>query len=110
VVSLAEQPMSIGLSKACVRRARLMVTTDSGPRHFAAAFGVPVVSLFGPTHIEWSENYFDRAVHLQHKLPCGPCQRRVCPLGTHQCMRDLGPDEVWAAVRRLLDRDVARAA
>lgn len=110
VVSLAEQPMSIGLSKACVRRARLMVTTDSGPRHFAAAFGVPVVSLFGPTHIEWSENYFDRAVHLQHKLPCGPCQRRVCPLGTHQCMRDLGPDEVWTTVRRLLGDDVARAA
>jgi heptosyltransferase-2 len=110
VVSLAEQPPSIGLSKACVKRARLMVTTDSGPRHFAAAFGVPVVGLFGPTHIEWAENYFDRAVHLQHKLPCGPCQQRTCPLGTHQCMRDLTPEEAWVTVRRLLGDDVARAA
>lgn len=98
VVSLADQPLSLGLSKACVRRAELMVTTDSGPRHFAAAFGVPVVTLFGPTHIEWSENYYPLAVHLQKKLPCGPCQSRVCPLGHHQCMRDLTVDEVERAV------------
>ncbi len=110
VVSLADQPMSIGLSKACVRRSALMVTTDSGPRHFAAAFDVPVVSLFGPTHTAWSENYFDRAIHLQRKLPCGPCQQRVCPLGTHQCMRELTVAEVFGAVRRQLDATVRRAA
>jgi heptosyltransferase-2 len=102
VVGLAEQPLSIGLSKACVARAELMVTTDSGPRHFAAAFGVPVVSLFGPTHIAWSENHQPNAVHLQKTPPCGPCQRRNCPLGTHQCMRDLSVDEVFVAVRNQL--------
>ncbi|MCE9603663.1 MAG: lipopolysaccharide heptosyltransferase II [Planctomycetia bacterium] len=100
--TLADQPLSIGLSKACVERSRLMVTTDSGPRHFAAAFGVPVVSLFGPTHIEWSENHQAEAVHIQKKLPCGPCQSRVCPLGTHQCMRDLSVDEVEKATLRML--------
>jgi heptosyltransferase-2 len=110
VVSLAGEKLSIGLSKACVARSRLMVTTDSGPRHFAAAFDVPVVSLFGPTHQEWSENHFERAVHLQKKLPCGPCQKRVCPLGTLACMRDLGVDEVFAATMRLLKRTAARAA
>ncbi len=102
VVSLADQSLSIGLSKACVARAELMVTTDSGPRHFAAAFDVPVVSLFGPTHIAWSENHQQDAVHLQKKLPCGPCQQRTCPLGTHQCMRDLTVDEVHRVVRRRL--------
>jgi heptosyltransferase-2 len=110
VVGLQDERLSIGLSKACVRRARMMVTTDSGPRHFAAAFGVPVVSLFGPTHIEWSENHFADAVHLQKKLPCGPCQQRVCPLGTHQCMRDLTVAEVLATVRRVLDRPARVAA
>ena len=110
VVSLADQKLSIGLSKACVARSRLMVTTDSGPRHFAAAFDVPVVSLFGPTHQEWSENHFERAVHLQKKLSCGPCQNRVCPLGTLACMRELGVDEVYAAAMRLLEGTAGRAA
>jgi heptosyltransferase-2 len=101
---LASHPLSIGLSKACVERASLMVTTDSGPRHFAAAFNVPVVSLFGPTHIDWSENHQPEALHLQKKLPCGPCQQRVCPLGTHQCMRDLKVDEVEGAALKMLGR------
>jgi heptosyltransferase-2 len=99
---LPEGPqLSIGLTKACVRRADLLVTTDSGPRHFAAAFDRPVVTLFGPTHIAWTETYHPRAIHLQKKVECGPCQRRVCPLD-HRCMLQLSPDEVYAAAEGLL--------
>jgi heptosyltransferase-2 len=101
VVSLADSPLSIGLTKAVVRRLSLLVTTDSGPRHFAAAFSVPVVTLFGPTHIGWTETYFDRAVHMQKPVPCGPCQLRTCPLD-HRCMTTLLPAEVLAAADRLL--------
>jgi heptosyltransferase-2 len=93
--------LSIGLTKACVRRADLLVTTDSGPRHFAAAFDRPVVTLFGPTHIEWTETYHPRAVHLQKRVECGPCQLRVCPLD-HRCMVQLKPDEVYRAAEGLL--------
>ena len=103
VVSLADEPLSLGLTKACVRRADLLITTDSGPRHFAAAFGRPVVTLFGPTHIAWTETYYARAVHLQKQVPCGPCQLRVCPLD-HRCMTELTPAEVFAAATRLLTR------
>lgn len=110
IVDLADERLSIGLTKACVRRSRLLVTTDSGPRHFAAAFDVPVITLFGPTHIAWSENHFARAVHLQRHVPCGPCQQRICPLGHHQCMRDLGVDEVYRAVREQLDQRESHAA
>jgi heptosyltransferase-2 len=107
VHSLADQPLSLGLTKACVRRADLLITTDSGPRHFAAAFDRPVVSLFGPTHIEWTETYHPRAVHLQKKVPCGPCQQRVCPLD-HRCMKELTPREVFAAAEELLARSGQR--
>src|SRR5262249_47720585 len=69
VRSLADEPLSLGLSKALIRRCDLLVPTDSGPRHFAAAFDRPVVSLFGPTHIAWTETYFAKAVHLQKKVP-----------------------------------------
>jgi heptosyltransferase-2 len=110
VVSLADRELSLGLTKACVRRLDLLVTTDSGPRHFAAAFDRPVITLFGPTFIAWTETYFARAKHLQKQVPCGPCQQRVCPLGHHQCMRDLGVEEVLAAATDLLRRFPAGGA
>lgn len=101
VVSLAEVSGGIGLTKAVVRESELLVTTDSGPRHFAAAFDVPVITLFGPTHIAWSETYYPRAVHLQLAVECGPCQQRSCPLGHHRCMQDLSVAQVWEAVQRM---------
>ena len=101
--SLGDTPLSLGLTKAVVKRSDLLVTTDSGPRHFAAAFDRPVVALFGPTHIEWTETYYAKEVRLQRKLSCGPCQQRVCPLGHHRCMRELSPTEVFAAAERLPD-------
>src|SRR5204862_2144237 len=66
VVSLADRPVSLGLTKACVRRLDRFVTTDSGPRHFAAAFDRPVVALCGPAFTEWTETYFAQAIPL-HK-------------------------------------------
>jgi heptosyltransferase-2 len=111
VQGLTEEPLSIGLSKACVRRSRLLVTTDSGPRHFAAAFGVPVVTLFGPTDQAWSENHHPQAINLQLNLDCSPCQQRRCPLRHHRCMLDLSIDEVYRAVKQQLQIDqTAQAA
>lgn len=98
VVSLADETPSIGLTKACVRRSRLMVSTDSGPRFFAVAFDVPLVTLFGPTHVDWSRTHYPREVTLQHAVPCGPCGQRVCPFAHHDCMRLLSVDRVYRAV------------
>jgi heptosyltransferase-2 len=103
VHSLADHPLSLGLSKACIRRCDLLITTDSGPRHFGTAFDRPVLTLFGPTHIAWTETYHAKAVHLQKQVPCGPCQQRVCPLD-HRCMKELMPAEVLAAAEALLAR------
>ncbi len=101
--TLADWPVYLGLTKACVRRSDLLVTTDSGPRHFAAAFGRRVLTLFGPTHLAWTQTYFPAAVHLQKKVPCGPCQLRVCPYD-HRCMKELQPQEVFTAAMGLLAR------
>jgi len=54
VADLASLGVELGSLKAVIRRCRLMVTNDTGPRHIAAAFGVPVVSLFGPTDPRWT--------------------------------------------------------
>ncbi|MBL8991146.1 MAG: glycosyltransferase family 9 protein [Phycisphaerae bacterium] len=55
--SIAALPLlggTVGSLKAIVRRARLVVTNDTGPRHVAAAFGVRCVTLFGPTDPRWT--------------------------------------------------------
>jgi heptosyltransferase-2 len=53
-IDLATRGITLGSLKEIVRRSSLMVTNDTGPRHIAAAFGVPVVSLFGPTDERWT--------------------------------------------------------
>ena len=99
-VSLANEVSSIGLTKAAIRHASLLITTDSGPRHFAAAFDVPTITLFGSTHIAWSETFHPQAVHMQLPIACGPCQQRTCPLKHHRCMRDLSVEHVFAEITR----------
>jgi heptosyltransferase-2 len=112
VKSLADEPLSLGLSKACIRRIDLLVATDSGPRHFGGAFGVPTISLFGPTDPRWSINYHAGETRLFETVACGPCGQRECPLGHHQCMRGLSVDRVYRAASDSLGRraTVARAA
>lgn len=53
-VLLPELGVTVGALKALVRRARVMVTNDTGPRYFAAAFDVPHVVLYGPTDPRWT--------------------------------------------------------
>lgn len=103
VVSLADEPLSIGLTKACLRRSQLAVATDSGPRHLAAGFGVPTVALFGSTDPRWSINYNPHEIYLNETVPCGPCAQRVCPLQHHRCMKDLRVERVFEAVHSLLN-------
>ena len=102
IQSMADQDLSIGVAKACVRRSQLMVTTDSGPRHFAPAFGVPVITMFGPIDARWSDSHFSQATNLSHPVDCGPCGKAICPFDHHRCMRDLTVDTVYAAVQQKL--------
>jgi heptosyltransferase-2 len=103
VVSLASvERLPIGLTKACVRRARLLVTTDSGPRFMAIAFDRPVVTLFGPTNPAATATHYDREASVSMSLDCQPCMARTCPLVHHRCMRELSVDRVLAAVTQLL--------
>ncbi len=54
VASLTEAGVTLSSLKGVLKRAGLMVTNDTGPRHIALAFGVPTVSLFGPTDPRWT--------------------------------------------------------
>jgi heptosyltransferase-2 len=100
-VDLARAGCTLGALKEIIRRCDLMVTNDTGPRHIAAAFDVPVVTVFGPTHPEWTEIYFPKERKVAVKVFCGPCQKKICPLD-HRCMTRLTPTMVYDASTQLL--------
>lgn len=106
VFSMAEQPLGIGTAKACIRRSRLMISTDSGPRHVAAALGCAVITLYGPMLPVWGRNPTVDAVDLcRQDLDCIGCHRRTCPLGHHECMRGLSVDSVFQQVAAWIARN-----
>ena len=111
VVTLANaEQLPVGLTKACIRRSRLLVTTDSGPRFFGVAFRRPVVTLFGPTDPVRTRLPYERETCLSLSLDCQPCMARTCPLGHHRCMRDLSVEMVYDAAMRALENDAAECA
>jgi heptosyltransferase-2 len=83
----------------------VLVAPDSGPAHVAAAVGVPVVTLFGPTDPRLTAPLGPGHAPLWRRPPCGPCFLPRCPID-HRCLRGLEVDEVLAAVR---ERSGARA-
>jgi heptosyltransferase-2 len=101
--------LPIGLSKGIFAQATIAVSSDSGPRHIAAAFGVPTVALVGPTDPRLGRSAPSRCVEIRRELPCSPCNATECPLGHHDCMRTITVDEVAHAALQLLDSTVTSA-
>jgi heptosyltransferase-2 len=107
-VDLLAHGSTLGALKEIVRRCDLMVSNDTGPRHMAAAFDVPVVTIFGPTHPEWTEINFPRERKVAVKVFCGPCQKKICPLD-HRCMTRITPSMVFDTAMQLLPQRVGSA-
>ncbi len=85
-------------------RLRLLVTNDSGPMHVAAALGVPVVAVFGPTDSRETGPVGDAHAIVREPVHCSPCKLRECPID-HRCMTRIGVDRVLAAAHGMLARD-----
>ncbi len=102
-LNLAQHNISIGQLKALVRRGRLMIGNDTGPRHIAAAFSVPVVTIFGSTDPAWTDTFFDGQRIVQAKVSCGPCQKKICKQESLRCMDLISPEMVLAQAVDLLE-------
>jgi heptosyltransferase-2 len=101
-LALTQPVLPLDKLKALVERSTLMVTGDTGPRHLAVAFDKPIVCLMGPSDPAYTDYCMERTALIRKDLPCSPCQRKVCPLGHHRCMKDITALEVIAAAERLI--------
>lgn len=83
---------------ALIKRCNFLITNDSGPMHIAAAFGVPLVAIFGPTDHATTSPYTEKAAIVRVPQECAPCKLRECPTD-HRCMAAVTADMVVAAAK-----------
>lgn len=108
VVSLAGQ-LTLPALAATIAGASLFVGVDSVPMHMAAALDVPIVALFGPSHVHiwrpWSEH-----AEVIHAADYGPLIKpNDVDTSTHQRYLSNIPvqpvlDAIWRQFERFPDR------
>ncbi len=95
------------LSIAFLSQCRCLVGGCSGPAHMAAAAGIPIVGLFGPTNPGFTGPYSKRLHVVQTELECSPCYRVgfIKGCGEPICMSLIKPQTVFMAVLNALHGD-----
>jgi len=83
---------------ALLSQCHLFIGNDSGAMHVAAAAGLPIVAVFGPTDPFGTSPVTPRCSIVQQKPYCSPCFLRRCPTD-HRCMTAVTADMVEAAAR-----------
>lgn len=99
--------LSLAQSFEKLSSAVLAVCNDSGSQHMAALSGTPTVSVFGPTVLSIGYRPWNSKAIIVEKtgLSCRPCGKhghQKCPIGTHECMKQISADEVFRACCQFL--------
>ncbi len=99
--------LSLLQTAAILREAPLFISNDSGLMHIVAAYQKPQIAIFGSTVRELG--FFPlnpRAIVLENStLACRPCShigRAACPKGHFNCMKEITPGKVMAAVESIV--------
>lgn len=90
---------AIGELPALLSQCHLFLGNDSGAMHVAAAVGLPVVAVFGPTDPEGTSPVTMQYSVVQQKPYCSPCFLKRCPTD-HRCMKSVTPDMVQVALNK----------
>ena len=93
---------------ALLASCRLFVGNDSGATHVAAAVGLPVVGIYGPTDPLGSAPLTPSATVVHRPVSCSPCFLPHCPVD-HRCMTRITVDDVFRASRDLVASRLAAA-
>ncbi|MDY6987993.1 MAG: lipopolysaccharide heptosyltransferase II [Thermodesulfobacteriota bacterium] len=104
IINTGTDKVDLALLKPLVKRCALLVTNDTGPRHYAVAFHIPVIVLMGPTDPRYTAANLEKTLVLRKELDCSPCHQKTCPRN-HECMRMISPEAVFRGSEDLL-RDI----
>ena len=97
--SAEEVKCPVGQLIALTRRARIFIGGDTGPLHLAAALGIPVVGIYGPTDPARTGPFGTKSIALRHPESQTTFSHHREPDGG---MLKITADEVITAARRLL--------
>ena len=103
IINTGPDNIDLSLLKPLIQRCQLLITNDTGPRHFAVAFDVPVVVIMGPTDPRYTDANLDKTLILRRQLDCSPCHDKTCPLD-HECMTGITPRDVLQGSQKLLEK------
>jgi heptosyltransferase-2 len=109
IINTSNDKIDLELLKPLIRRCSLLITNDTGPRHYAVALDVPVVVIMGPTDPRYTASNLENTIVLREDLPCSPCHKKQCPTD-QRCMRSITPEMVLQAGRELLERNSVHEA
>ena len=101
IINTSNDNIDLELLKPFVQRCNLLITNDTGPRHYAVALDVPVVVIMGPTNPDYTATNVDKTIVIRKEMDCSPCHKKVCPK-EHQCMTGITASEVFRAAKKLL--------
>lgn len=102
IIDTASDHINLELLKPLVKRCNLLITNDTGPRHYAVAFDVPVVVIMGPTDPRYTSVNLGKSIVIRADADCSPCHKKICPTD-HRCMRQITPQMVFEAGENLLN-------
>ena len=102
IVNTGPDKVDLALLKYLIKRCQLLVTNDTGPRHYAVAFDVPVVVIMGPTDPRYTAANLEKTLVLRQELDCSPCHKKECPRD-HECMSMIKPETVLEGSESLLE-------
>lgn len=100
--NLSDCGIDLHLLKALVAKSDLLVSTDSGPRHYGVALGTPTVCIMGPTDPAYSTSQRTNDHVVRVDVDCGPCQEKHCKRD-HKCMSRIRPEMVFSACCQALE-------
>ncbi len=98
---LVDCGIDLHLLKCVVGLSNLLISTDSGPRHYGIALDIPTICLMGPTSPAYTDSGFKHDVVVRVNTDCGPCQKKVCR-NDHRCMTRITPEMVLVKAEQLL--------